>query len=260
VTSLKGRVVIITGAAMGIGRETALTFARAGAAVLAADYDEKHGEETAALVREGGGEAIFVKADVSDPRQVRAMVDRAMSHYGRLDILINNAGVDLPQATSVSATAVEDWDRTLDVNLKGVFLCSKYAIPAMIAGGGGVVINIASIAGLRATPQEAAYVASKGGLLMLTRQMAVDYAADRVRVVAICPGPMEKATRHRLAYLEADESARQRRARLGEHVPLGRLCLPADIAAAALFLASDEASMITGTELVVDGGFTIGWG
>jgi len=257
---LAGKVALITGAAMGIGRATALLFAREGAKVVVVDYDSKSGQEMARLVQDEGGEAIFVRADVSDPEDVQAMVRAAIDTYGRIDVLHNNAGIDLPQATNVVATEVEDWDRTLGVNLKGVFLCSKYVIPEMIKGGGGAIINTASIAGLVPMPQEAAYGASKGGLVLLTKQMALDYAAHNIRVNSLCPGPMQKPTRDRLAYLQEDDAALKKRQTLGRMVPLGRFCLPEDMACAALFLASDEACLITGTELVVDGGFSISRG
>jgi NAD(P)-dependent dehydrogenase (short-subunit alcohol dehydrogenase family) len=242
---------------MGIGRATAMLFAREGARVAVVDYDAKSGEETVAQIRHAGGEAVFVKANVSEPAEVQAVVQAVLDAYGRIDILHNNAGIDLPQATNVVATVIEDWDRILDVNLKGVFLCSKYVIPEMIEGGGGAIVNTASIAGLAPMPQEAAYGASKAGLVLLTKQMARDYAAHKIRVNSVCPGPMEKPTRHRLDYLLGDQAAYKQRQTFADQIPLGRMCLPEDIAQAALFLVSDEASMITGVDLVVDGGFTL---
>jgi NAD(P)-dependent dehydrogenase (short-subunit alcohol dehydrogenase family) len=255
---LSGKVALITGAGLGIGRATAQLLAQEGARVVAVDYDAASGEEAVRLIREEGGEATFVAADVSQPAQVQAMVSQALSAYGRLDILHNNAGIDLPQATNVVATEVEDWDRILAVNLRGVFLCSKYAIPEMIRSGGGVIVNTASIAGLAPMAQEAAYGASKGALVLLTRQMARDYARHNIRVVNVCPGPMEKPTRDRLQILQADAAAFARRQSMAERIPLGRMCLPLDIARAVLFLASDDASMITGVDLVVDGGYILG--
>jgi NAD(P)-dependent dehydrogenase (short-subunit alcohol dehydrogenase family) len=249
---------VVTGAAMGIGRGIALLFAREGAKVAVVDYDRDGGKQTAAAIQAAGGTATFIEADVADPVAVQMMVAATKAAYGRIDILVNNAGIDLPQATNVVETTIEDWDRTLNVNLKGVFLCCKYAVPEMLERGGGTIINIASIAGLRPMSQEAAYGASKGGLTLLTRQMARDYAHHGIRVNSVCPGPMEKPTRHRQAYLEGDEVAIRKRQAFAEAMPLGRMCLPEDIAQAALFLASDEASMITGIELVVDGGFILG--
>ncbi len=252
-----GKVALITGAGMGIGRATALLLAREGARVVVVDYEAESGQETAGLIHQEGGEALFIQTNVIQPTEVQAMVRLAVERYGRIDVLHNNAGIDLPQATHVVATEVEDWDQILDVNLKGVFLCSKYVIPEMIKNGGGVIINTGSIAGLRPMAQEAAYGASKGGLVLLTQQMARDYARYNIRVNSVCPGPMEKPMRHRLAHLQQDRAAFEKRQAFAERIPLGRMCQPEDIAHAVLFLASEEASMITGVNLVVDGGFTL---
>lgn len=253
----EGKVALITGAGMGIGRATALLFAREGARVVVADYDAESGEETARLIREEGRSARFVRVDVSLPTDVQAMVQVTLDTHRRIDILHNNAGIDLPQATDVVATEVEDWDRIFAVNLKGVFLCSKAVLPGMIQGGGGVIVNTASIAGLVPMPREAAYGASKGGLVLLTRDMARDYARHKIRVNSVCPGPMENPMRHRLDYLRGDEAAFAKRQTFAERIPLGRMCLPEDIAKAVLFLASDDASMITGVDLVIDGGYIL---
>jgi NAD(P)-dependent dehydrogenase (short-subunit alcohol dehydrogenase family) len=254
---LAGRVAIITGAGMGIGRATALLFAQEGARVVVADYDSVSGEKTSQLIESEGGEATFALADVTQPADVEVMVQTAIDAFGRIDILYNNAGIDLPQATSVVATDAGDWDRILAVNLRGVFLCAKRAIPEFIKGGGGVIINTTSIAGRVPMPQEAAYGASKAGLILLTKQMARDYAAHKIRVNSVSPGPMENPMRDRLEYLRTDQVALAKRQSFSEQMPLGRMCLPEDIAHAVLFLASDEASMITGADLVVDGGFTL---
>ncbi len=253
-----GKVAVVTGAGMGIGRATAMLFAREAGRVVVVDCDERSGEETAALIRDqAGSEALFVRADVSEPGEVEGMVLAAVGAYGRIDILHNNAGIDLPQATDVVRTEVGDWNRILDVNLKGVFLCCKHAIPEMVRGGGGAIVNTASVAGLRPMPYEAAYGAAKAGLVMLTRQMARDYAGQRIRVNSVSPGPMDKPTRHRLEVLQGDPAAFEKRQAFARRIPLGRMCLPEDIAHAVLFLASEEAAMITGADLVVDGGFTL---
>jgi dihydroanticapsin dehydrogenase len=184
------------------------------------------------------------------------MVQATVDRWGRLDILFNNAGIDLPQATTVVETSEADWDRILAINLGGVFLGSRHALPVMMAQRAGVIINTASRAGLAATPGEAAYCASKGGVVSLTRQMALDYAAYNIRVNCICPGVLEKPTTDRQQFLTSLSPAAldQRKEKFAGENPLGRLCTPADVAKAALFLASDESAYITGTALLVDGG------
>lgn len=255
---LAGKVALITGAAMGIGKATAMLFAQEGAQVIIADYDATNGNKAASEINQKGGQAAFVQVDVSQPDQVQSLVRESIQLYDRIDVLYNNAGIDLPQATNVISTEIKDWDRILAINLKGVFLCAKYALPVMIEAGGGAIINTASIAGLAPMQQEAAYGASKAGLILLTKQMARDYAQYNIRVNSVSPGPMEKPTRHRLEVLQGDETAFAKRQSFADQIPLGRMCLPEDIARAVLFLASDEASMITGADLVVDGGFTLG--
>lgn len=250
---LHNKVAIITGAGSGIGRESALLFAREGARVVVADIIEAAGRETAELI---GGEALFIRVDVSSWPETEKMVRHTVECLGRLDILFNNAGIDLPQATTVVETEEVDWDRTLAVNLKGVFLGARHALPVMMAQRAGVIISTASRAGLAATPGEAAYCASKGGVVSLTRQMALDYAAYNIRVNCICPGVMEQPTIDRSQYLRArsPDAVNQRNQRFAQENPLGRLCTPGDIAKAALYLASDESAYVTGTALVVDGG------
>jgi len=257
IVSLEGKTALITGGGMGIGRAIALLFAEQGAQVIVADYDAESGRATVAEIERLGGQAAFLEADVSDPAAVEEMARVALGVSGRIDILVNNAGIDLPTATNVVDTTTEDWNRILDVNLRGVFLCSRSVIPAMQTQGGGVIINVASVAGLAPMQQEAGYGASKAGVILLTKQMARDFARDGIRVNSVCPGPMEKPTRDRLEYLQEDPDAYERRQAFSDEIPLGRMCVAEDIAAAVLFLASDDAAMITGVDLVVDGGWLL---
>lgn len=248
---LENKVALITGAGSGIGRESALLFAREGAKVVVVDIKDEAGEETAHLIRENGGEAIFVHADVSRASEVRDMIAQAERAYGRLDILFNNAGVFHPKDGSVLETEEEVWDLVINVNLKGVFLGCKYGIPALLRAGGGVIINTASFVALMgAAVSQIAYTASKGGVLALTREIAVEFARKNIRANALCPGPVETPL---LADLLADPARRRRRL---VHVPMGRFARATEIAYAALFLASDESSYINGAAFVVDGGIT----
>lgn len=250
---LRDKVAIITGAGSGIGRESALLFAKEGAKVVVADIVEAAGRETAELI---GEQADFIKVNVSSWADTEQMVQVTIERWGRLDILFNNAGIDLPQATTVVDTDETDWDRILSVNLTGIFLGCRHALPVMMAQKSGVIINTASRAGLAATPGEAAYCASKGGVVSLTRQMALDYAPYNIRINCICPGVMEKPTEDRRKFLQSQSSqaVNRRNEKFAQQNPLGRLCTPEDIAQAALYLASDEATYVTGTAQIVDGG------
>jgi NAD(P)-dependent dehydrogenase (short-subunit alcohol dehydrogenase family) len=250
---LRDQVAIITGAGSGIGRESALLFAGEGARVAVADINEKLGRETANSIGEA---AFFIKVDVSNWQATARMVQETFERWGRLDILFNNAGIDLPQATTVVETSEADWDRIMAINLTGVFLGSRHALPVMMAQRSGIIINTASRAGLAATPGEAAYCASKGAVVSLTRQMALDYAPYNIRVNCICPGVLEKPTLDRQQFLQTRSPAAlvERKEKFVSLNPLGRLCTPTDIANAALFLASGESAYITGTALLVDGG------
>ncbi|MFN8456644.1 MAG: SDR family oxidoreductase [Anaerolineae bacterium] len=251
---LQDKIAIITGAGSGIGRESALLFAREGAKVVVADIAEAAGREAVTLI--GDSHAFFVKVDVSSWSDTERLVRETMARWGRIDILFNNAGIDLPQATTVVATSEADWNRIININLKGVFLGSHHALPVMMAQGSGVIINTASRAGLAATPQEAAYCASKGAVVSLTRQMALDYAPYHIRVNCICPGALEKPTLDRQSFLEArtGDALAQRKEYFAQLNPLGRLCTSLDVAQAALYLASEESAYVTGTALLVDGG------
>ena len=248
---LAGKVVIITGAATGIGRAAAELFADEGARLVVADYAEEAGRATVAAIEAGGGEAAFVAVDVSDEPQVAAMVEFAVSTYGGLDVLYNNAGIFPADDGGATETSVSTWDRVMDVNLKGVWLGCKHGIPAMIATGGGSIVNVASfVAHMGAATPQIAYTASKGGVLSLTREVAVEHARSGIRANALCPGPVETPL---LAELMSDPD---RRARRLVHIPMGRLGRAEELAKAALFLASDDSSFMTGASLLVDGGIT----
>jgi len=249
---LEGKVAIITGGGSGIGRATAILFAREGARVVVADVAPEGGRETVEAIRREGGEAIWVETDVSKAGDVMAMVDATLQAFGRIDVLFNNAAVTLP-ASVVEATE-EVWDRTMAIDLKGVFLPCKYAIPHMIRGGGGAVINTASMCGLVASPNQAPYSAAKGGVVALTRQMAIDYAAHNIRVNGIAPS--EVRTPMFLGFINRAPDPEVKMQELVARIPMGRVAEPEELARAALFLASDDSSYVTGVTLPVDGGLT----
>lgn len=248
---LANKVALITGAGSGIGRESALLFAQEGAQVVVGDLNPSVGEETVARIRQVGGQAIFVCLDVAKAAEVEAAIATAEQTYGRLNVLFNNAGIFHAQDGSVLETEEAVWDLTINVNLKGVFLGCKYGIPALQRAGGGSIINTASFVALMgAATSQSAYTASKGGVLSLTREIAVEFARQNIRANALCPGPVETPL---LAELLSDPARRQRRL---VHIPPGRFAQATEIAQAALFLASDEASFINGTTFTVDGGIT----
>jgi NAD(P)-dependent dehydrogenase (short-subunit alcohol dehydrogenase family) len=252
---LADKVTIITGAGGGMGRVAARQFASEGARVVVAEYGEAAGEETVDLVRADGGEASFVHVDVSQAAEAQAMVDHALATYGRVDVLYNNAGV-MPEADhSVIDTEPEVWDQVMAVNVRGVYLGCKYAIPAMEAAGGGSIINIASFVALLgcSVPQDA-YTASKGAILSLTRSLAVQFGPKGIRTNAICPGPVE--TPMLMDWLVKDEEAK--RIRLARN-PTGRFGKPEEIAHLAVYLASDESRWTNGASLVVDGGISVNY-
>ncbi len=248
---LANKVALITGAGSGIGRESAVLFAKEGAAIAVVDLNEAAGQETVALVEAAGGRATFIRADVSKAADVNAMIAATESELGGLHVLFNNAGIFHPDDGSVSDTEEAIWDLTININLKGVFLGCKYGIPALLRSGGGSIINTASfVAVVGAATAQIAYTASKGGVLSLTREIAVEFARQNIRVNALCPGPVETPL---LEELLADPARRQRRL---VHIPPGRFAKAQEIAQAALFLATEESSFVNGSTFLVDGGIT----
>lgn len=248
---LKDNVALITGAGAGIGRETALLFAREGANVLAVDINEEPGRETVRLVEAAGGAASYFRADVSKAADCEAMVAAAEKTFGRLTVLFNNAGIMHSQDDDAVSTDESVWDLTMNVNVKSVFFGCKYGIPALRRAGGGSIINTASFVALlgAATPQ-IAYTASKGAVLSMTRELAVIHAREKIRVNALCPGPLR--TELLMKFLNTEEKKQRRLV----HVPMGRFGEAAEMAQAALYLASNESSYVTGTTFTVDGGIT----
>jgi NAD(P)-dependent dehydrogenase (short-subunit alcohol dehydrogenase family) len=246
---LKDKVALITGASSGIGRETALLFAREGACVVVADVDDKGGREIVETIERQEGKADYVHADVSQASDCERMVATAERRFGKLNVLFNNAGIMHSQDDDAVSTDEKIWDLTMNINAKGVFFGCKYGVPALRRAGGGSIVNTASFVALlgAATPQ-IAYTASKGAVLALTRELAVVHARENIRVNALCPGPLR--TELLMKFLDT-ESKRQRRL---VHIPMGRFGEAKEIAQAALFLASDESSYVTGTEFLVDGG------
>jgi NAD(P)-dependent dehydrogenase (short-subunit alcohol dehydrogenase family) len=249
---LAQRAAVITGAGSGIGRAMALRFAAEGAVILAADVNADAAAATAAAVREQGGRAEPFTVNVVEPEQVQAMVERARTSFGRVDILCNNAGIG--STTSVVDQPIDEWDRVMAVNVKSVFLGCKFAIPVMLEQGGGCIINTASVAGMVGIVNRAAYSASKGAVIALTKQVAIDYVERNIRVNCLCPGTVDSPWVGRLL-AQSDDAAEMRRA-LEARQPMGRLGTPEEVAGAALYLASDDAAFITGTGLVIDGGWT----
>jgi NAD(P)-dependent dehydrogenase (short-subunit alcohol dehydrogenase family) len=248
---LENKVAIITGSASGMGQTAAEIFAREGASVVVVDIAAEAGEATARAIRSAGGQAIFVQANVAREAEVQRMVDAAITAFGRVDILYNNAGIMPDDDGSVVDLSETIWNRVMDVNLKSTFLCSKYAIPHMVRQGGGSIINIASfVAFMGCTVPQDAYTASKGGLLALTKSFAVQYGRHGIRCNAICPGPIETPL---LRTLWVSEEARDLRL---NRIPLGRFGTPEDIVYLALYLASDESTWTTGAWLTVDGGIS----
>ena len=248
---LEGKTALITGAASGIGMETAKLFASEGAKVLVVDVNDSEGEQTAAAICDSGGEALYQHADVSSSVETEAMIRKAEEKFEALHIIFNNAGIMDSRDDNAMVTEEDVWDLTMAINLKGVFLGCKFGIPALQRAGGGAIINTASFVGLMgaATPQ-IAYTASKGGVIALTRELAVIHARENIRVNALCPGPLR--TELLMKFLDTEEKKQRRLV----HIPMGRFGEAREMAQAALYLASEESSYVTGTEFVVDGGIT----
>jgi NAD(P)-dependent dehydrogenase (short-subunit alcohol dehydrogenase family) len=244
---LKGKVAFITGFGSGLGQAMAIMFAREGAAVAGTSVTESKGRETVAAIESAGGRAFFRAGDVANSEQMKLFIDETVKLYGGLDIAVNSAGV----RTNGSITDIteEAWDRTLDANLKGAFVVSRLAIPEMKKRGAGVILNIAARSGMLGQAGRAAYCASKGGLVRLTEAMAMDHARDNIRVNCICPGPVRTPM--------VDTSTPEKLARYKTRVPLGRIGEPDDVAYAAVYLASDEASYVTAAILPVDAGMRL---
>ncbi|MEO8955949.1 MAG: glucose 1-dehydrogenase [Ktedonobacteraceae bacterium] len=248
---LADKVAIITGSAGGMGKVAAELFAKEGASVLVTDVAVREGEETAQAIRDAGGRAVFVKANVAQEDEVKHMINVAIEEFGRVDILYNNAGIMPGDDTSVTETSEATWDRVMDVNLKSAFFCAKYTIPHMVKQGKGSIINVASfVAFMGCTVPQDAYTASKGGMLSLTKSFAIQYGKQGIRCNAICPGPIETPL---LRTLWTSEEVRNLRL---DRIPLGRFGEPNDIVYMALYLASDESSWTTGAWLMVDGGIS----
>lgn len=247
---LQNKVAIVTGCGSGIGEAIAARFAKEGAAVVGVDWNRAAGERVAGEITSAGGSFLFHEADVSQERAVEEMVATCVKRLGRLDVLVNNAAVQ--HEVALHETSMEQWQRMIDVNLGGVFLGCKYALPVMIAQGGGVIINMSSVMGLVADPKLAVYCATKGGILAMTRAIAIAYGRQGIRATCICPGDVDTPLNQ--AYFNSYPDPAAARAAIEEHYPLGRIATPDEIARVAAFLASDDATFITGTHILVDGG------
>ncbi len=249
---LAGKVAMITGGGSGIGRASAIRFAAEGARVVVVDWKSDGGCETIARIQAESGEAVFVEADVSQEADAQRMVKTAVDTHGRLDILFNNAAVQV--FGTIPETSTSDWHKVMDVNLKGIYLGCKYAIPQMIAQGGGCIVNMSSALGFVGDPAMPAYGATKGGILAMTKAMAQAHGRQNIRVNCICPGDVNTPLVQEYFDQQPDPAAARRQ--VAAHYALGRIAQPEEIAHVALFLASDESSFLTGTAIVADGGLT----
>ncbi|MFQ6029290.1 MAG: SDR family oxidoreductase [Dehalococcoidia bacterium] len=249
--TLEGKVALVTGGSSGIGRATALAFVREGAKVVVADVDPTGGEETLQRIREMEGEAVFVRTDVTSAAEVEAMVGRAVETYGGLDCAFNNAGISVPVRGPMHEFPEEMWDRVIDINLKGVWLCMKYEIPRMLAAGSGTVVNTASIMGLVGSPTgNLAYNASKHGVVGMSKTAAIEYAPAGIRINAVCPGYVRTPLVEQGILSDPGQEAI-----IAARHPLGRLGMPEEIAESVVWLCSDAASFVTGHTMTVDGGY-----
>lgn len=249
------KTAVVTGAATGIGAATALAFAAEGAQVVLADVNQAALDERVAEIGTDAGRAIAAKVDVSQPNQIQRMVSAAVEAFGGIDCLVASAGIQT--YGTVVSTDEDTWDRTLAINAKGVYLAAKYCIPQMVKGGGGAIVNVASVQGLLSQPNVAAYSASKGAVIAMTRTMALDHAADKIRANSLCPGSVDTPMLRDSAQLFSPDDPRGALDEWGGLHALGRIAQPAEMAQVALFLCSDAASFITGAAIVADGGLTI---
>jgi NAD(P)-dependent dehydrogenase (short-subunit alcohol dehydrogenase family) len=246
-----GKVAFVTGAASGIGRAAALAFAREGASVAVADATDQGNQETARMIEEQGGRALAVRCDVTRTDDVKTALDQTFAAFGRLDVAFNNAGVEPKQLAPTAEVDDEEWNRIIDVDLRGVFLCMKHEIPLMLAHGGGAIVNTSSGAGIIGIKGNSAYTAAKHGVIGLTRAAALDYGSLNIRVNAVCPGYIETPMMGRFA------GTSEGRAKVISEEPIGRMGRPEEIADAVLWLCSDAASFVVGHALVIDGGQTV---
>ena len=246
---LEGKIALVTGAGSGIGRESALAFAASRARVMVSDVVVEGGEETVAQIKAAGGDATFMRADVSQGADVEALIRQTVETYGRLDCAHNNAGIEGDMAPTADCTEA-NWDRTIAINLKGVWLCMRYEIPQMLEQGGGVIVNTSSVAGLVGFVNLPAYVATKHGVAGLTRTAALEYAQQGIRVNAVCPGVINTPMIDRIVAGDAEAEAQ-----FTALEPVGRMGSPAEVAQAVVWLCSDAASFVTGVAMPVDGGF-----
>jgi NAD(P)-dependent dehydrogenase (short-subunit alcohol dehydrogenase family) len=249
--SYAGKVAFVTGAGSGIGRATALAFAREGASVVVSDISERGNQETVRMIEELDERALAVRCDVTRTGDVKAALDRTVETFGRLDVAFNNAGVEQEEAATAQL-AEEVWDRVIDIDLRGVFLCMKHEIPLMLEQGGGAIVNTSSGAGVKGFPMGAAYVAAKHGVIGLTRSAALDYAQANIRINAVCPGIIETQMMDRVTG-DTPEGRQQ----VISQEPIGRMGKPEEIAEAVLWLCSEAASFVVGHAMVVDGGQTV---